>query len=100
MGLRPRLEDARTSSPTSCSSTSRTSAPAFTNRFKQLGGTIVDSESFTQGDKTINNVATRINGKPAQMIAFCTSFGTDQPAFVSSLRTLGNKTPIMNSWAG
>ncbi len=34
------------------------------------------------------------------MIAFCTSFGTDQPAFVSSLRTLGNKTPIMNSWAG
>jgi branched-chain amino acid transport system substrate-binding protein len=71
----------------------------FTNRFKQLGGTIVDSESFTQGDKTINNVATRINGKPAKMIAFCTSFGTDQPAFVSSLRTLGNKTPIMNSWA-
>jgi branched-chain amino acid transport system substrate-binding protein len=72
---------------------------AFTNRFKQLGGKIVDSESFTQGDKTINNVATRINGKPAQMIAFCTSFGTDQPAFVSSLRTLGNNTPVMNSWA-
>ena len=31
----------------------------FTDRFKQLGGKIVDSESFTQGDKTINNVATR-----------------------------------------
>ena len=73
---------------------------AFTNRFKQLGGTIVDSESFTQGDKTINNVATRINGKKADMIAFCTSFAGDQPAFVSGLRTLGNKTPIMNSWAG
>jgi branched-chain amino acid transport system substrate-binding protein len=72
----------------------------FTNRFKQLGGTIVDSESFTQGDKTINNVATRINGKPAKMVAFCTSFAGDQPAFVDSLRTLGNKTPIMNSWAG
>jgi branched-chain amino acid transport system substrate-binding protein len=73
---------------------------AFTNRFKQLGGTIVDSESFTQGDKTINNVATRINGKKADMIAFCTSFAGDQPAFVDSLRTLGNQTPIMNSWAG
>jgi ABC-type branched-subunit amino acid transport system substrate-binding protein len=73
---------------------------AFTNRFKQLGGTIVDSESFTQGDKTINNVATRINGKKASMIAFCTSFAGDQPAFVSSLRSLGNQTPIMNSWAG
>jgi branched-chain amino acid transport system substrate-binding protein len=72
---------------------------AFTNRFKQLGGTINDSESFTQGDKTINNVATRINGKPASMIAFCTSFGTDAPAFVDSLRTLGNNTPIMNGWA-
>jgi branched-chain amino acid transport system substrate-binding protein len=73
---------------------------AFTSRFKALGGTIVDSESFTQGDKTINNVATRINGKKADMVAFCTSFAGDQPAFVESLRTLGNKTPIMNSWAG
>jgi branched-chain amino acid transport system substrate-binding protein len=72
---------------------------AFTDRFEQLGGKIVDSESFTQGDKTIGNIATRINGKPAQMIAFCTSFGTDQPAFVDALRTLGNTTPIMNSWA-
>ena len=51
-------------------------------RFQQLGGKIVDQESFTQGDKTIGSVASRINGKPAQMIAFCTSFGTDQPAFV------------------
>jgi ABC-type branched-subunit amino acid transport system substrate-binding protein len=34
------------------------------------------------------------------VIAFCTSFAGDQPAFVAGLRTLGNKTPIMNSWAG
>jgi branched-chain amino acid transport system substrate-binding protein len=73
---------------------------AFTKRFQQLGGKIVDQESFTQGDKTINNVATRVNGKPANMIAFCTAFAADQPAFVDSLRTLGNKTPIMNSWSG
>jgi branched-chain amino acid transport system substrate-binding protein len=71
----------------------------FTDRFKQLGGTIVDQESFTQGDKTINNVATRINGKPAATVAFCTSFAADQPAFVDSLRTLGNKTPIIDGWA-
>jgi branched-chain amino acid transport system substrate-binding protein len=73
---------------------------AFTLRFQQLGGKIVDQESFTQGDKTINNVATRVNGMPAKAIAFCTSFATDQPAFVDSLRTLGNNTPIINSWAG
>ena len=72
---------------------------AFTARFQQLGGKIVDQESFTQGDKTINNVATRVNGKEASVIAFCTSFGTDQPAFVDSLRTLGNKTPIIDGWA-
>jgi branched-chain amino acid transport system substrate-binding protein len=72
---------------------------AFTLRFKQLGGTIVDQESFTQGDKTISNVANRINGKKASVIAFCTSFGTDQPAFVDGLRTLGNKTPIIDGWA-
>ena len=72
---------------------------AFTTRFQQLGGKIVDQESFTQGDKTINNVATRVNGKPASVIAFCTSFAADQPAFVDSLRTLDNKTPIIDGWA-
>ncbi|HEY1775997.1 MAG TPA: ABC transporter substrate-binding protein [Solirubrobacteraceae bacterium] len=71
---------------------------AFTDRFKQLGGKIVDQESFTQGDKTINNVATRVNGKKAAVIAFCTAFGTDAPAFVDSLRTVGNNTPIINGW--
>jgi len=71
---------------------------AFSDRFQQLGGKIVDSESFTQGDGTIGNIATRINGKSAQVIAFCTSFGTDQPSFVDSLRTLGNNTPIIDGW--
>src|SRR5579864_1186750 len=32
---------------------------AFSVRFKQLGGTVVDSESFKQGDKTIGSVASR-----------------------------------------
>jgi len=72
---------------------------AFTLRFQQLGGKIVAQESFTQGDKTIGNVATRVNGEKASVIAFCTSFGTDQPAFVDGLRTLGNKTPIVDGWA-
>ncbi|MGI8421630.1 MAG: ABC transporter substrate-binding protein, partial [Gaiellaceae bacterium] len=72
---------------------------AFTIRFKQLGGQIVGEESFTQGDKTINNVISRVNGQKSSAIAFCTSFGGDQPAFVAGLRSLGNKTPIINGWA-
>ncbi len=73
---------------------------AFTVRFKELGGDVVAQESFTQFDKTIQNVVTRVNGEKASIIAFCTSFGADQPAFVSGLRSLGNNTPIINSWAG
>jgi len=73
---------------------------AYAIRFAQLGGKIVAQESFTQGDKTINNVVSRVNTKKSDNIAFCTSFGGDQPAFVAGLRSLGNKTPIINSWAG
>jgi branched-chain amino acid transport system substrate-binding protein len=73
---------------------------AFTVRYKALGGKIVAQESFSQGDKTINNVVSRVNNEKSSMITFCTSFAGDQPAFVSGLRSLNNKTPIMNSWAG
>jgi branched-chain amino acid transport system substrate-binding protein len=72
---------------------------AFTVRYKQLGGKIVDTESFTSGDKTIQNVVSRVNGKKADVIVTCTGFG-DWPTFVAGLRSLGNSTPIMNSWAG
>ena len=33
------------------------------------------------------------------MIVTATAFG-ELPALVSGLRSLGNKTPILNSWAG
>ncbi|MFN2628796.1 MAG: ABC transporter substrate-binding protein [Gaiellaceae bacterium] len=72
---------------------------AFTVRYQQLGGKVIAQESFTQGDKTINNVVSRVNGVKPSVIAFCTSFGGDQPAFVSGLRSLGNSTPIINGWA-
>jgi branched-chain amino acid transport system substrate-binding protein len=72
---------------------------AFTVRFQALGGKIVAQESFTQGDKTINNVISRVNNEKAETIAFCTSFGADQPAFVAGLRSLHNQTPIINGWA-
>ncbi len=74
---------------------------AFSVRFQHLGGKILSQESFTQGDKTINNVVSHVNTeRSAKVIAFCTSFAGDQPAFVAGLRSLGNETPIINSWAG
>src|SRR5437763_11766858 len=56
---------------------------AFTVRFTELGGKIVSQEAFTQGDNTINNVVNKVNNEKSDTIAFCTSFGKDQPAFVS-----------------
>jgi branched-chain amino acid transport system substrate-binding protein len=72
---------------------------AFTSRFKQLGGSIVDAESFTTGDKTIQNVVSRVNDHTADVIVTSDGF-SDWPTEVAGIRSLGNNTPIMNSWAG
>jgi branched-chain amino acid transport system substrate-binding protein len=72
---------------------------AFTVRFQQLGGKIVAQEHFTQFKNQINSVVSRVNNEKSDVIAFCTSFGVDQPAFVSGLRSLNNQTPIINGWA-
>ena len=71
---------------------------SFTVRFKELGGKIVSAESFTNGDKTIQNVISRVNQQKADVVATCTSFG-DWPAFMAGFRSLGNKTPILSCWA-
>jgi branched-chain amino acid transport system substrate-binding protein len=72
---------------------------AFSSRFKQLGGKIVDSESFTSFDKTIGNVVSRVNAQKEDVIVTSTGFA-DWPAFMAGVRSLNNQTPIMNSWAG
>ncbi len=72
---------------------------AFTSRFKQLGGKIVDAESFTAGDKTISSVVSRVNSHKAAVIVTSDGFA-DWPTEFAGIRSLGNNTPIMNSWAG
>ena len=73
---------------------------AFTSRFTQLGGKIVDSESYTTGQNQVQGVVSRVNAHKAAMIAVCDGFPPDWPAFFAGIRSLGNNTPIMNSWAG
>ena len=72
---------------------------AFTSRYKQLGGKIVDAESFTAGDKTINSVVSRVNSHKAAVIVTSDGFADWSTEF-AGIRSLGNNTPIMNSWAG
>ena len=72
---------------------------AFDKRFTQLGGRIVDRESYATGANNVQSAVARLNGRRADVIVTSTSFG-ELPALVSGLRSLGNKTPIINSWAG
>ena len=77
---------------------------AFEARFKQLGGTIATKETYQSlggNPASWQSVATRLNGEDADVIVTSTAppFGAQVP-IMSNLRTLGNNTPILNSWAG
>jgi branched-chain amino acid transport system substrate-binding protein len=72
---------------------------AFEVRFQEKGGKIVHKDGFVAGDKTIENVISRVNNEKSDVVAFCDAFG-DLPTFVAGMRSLGNQTPILNSWGG
>jgi len=77
---------------------------AFKARWLQLGGKIVDQETYqdpTFGGNNVQNAVSRLNGKKADVIVTSTAgaYGALGP-FITGLRTLGNNTPILNSWAG
>src|SRR3954469_20814582 len=75
---------------------------AFKARFTQLGGKIVDQETYhSLGGNDVQNTISRLNSKKADVIITSTAgaFGA-LSTLVSGLRSLGNNTPILNSWAG
>jgi branched-chain amino acid transport system substrate-binding protein len=77
----------------------RNVSDAFAKRFQELGGKIVDRESFTSFHKDIGNVISKVAGEKADVISFVTAFG-ELPQFVAGIRSAGNNTPIVNSWGG
>src|SRR6266487_3905573 len=75
---------------------------AFEVRFKQLGGKIVAKETYQSlGGNNVQNAVSRLNNVKAGVIVTSTAgaFGA-LSTLVTGLRTLGNNTPILNSWAG
>ena len=77
---------------------------AFKARWQQLGGKIVTEESYQSAGgnpASWQNTVTRLNAKQADVIVTSTAppFGAQVP-IMNGLRTLGNNTPILNSWAG
>jgi branched-chain amino acid transport system substrate-binding protein len=72
---------------------------AFDKRFRQLGGRIVARESYASFANNVGAAVSRLNNVRANVIVTSTAFA-ELPALVSGLRSLGNQTPILNSWAG
>src|SRR5215210_4084822 len=75
---------------------------AFEVRFRQLGGKIVAKESYQSlGGSNVQNAVSRLNGVKADVIVTSTAgaFGA-LSTLLTGLRTLGNNTPVLNSWAG
>ncbi len=75
---------------------------AFKVRWQQLGGKVVDQETYhSLGGNDVQNTISRLNGKKADVIVTSTAgaFGA-LSTLISGLRTLGNDTPVLNSWAG
>ena len=79
---------------------------AFKARFQQLGGKINYETSYQDpalqpGSSNFHNAASNIAQHPAKVIVTVTSGSYQaQLPFITDLRTAGNNTPILNSWAG
>jgi branched-chain amino acid transport system substrate-binding protein len=77
---------------------------AFKARFEQLGGKINYQTTYQDqafGGNNVGNAVTGINGHKADVVVTVTAgaYGSLGP-FLTGMRTAGNKTPVLNSWAG
>jgi len=75
---------------------------AFESRFKQLGGKIVAKETYQSlGGNNVQNAVSRLNGVKSDVIVTSTAgaFGA-LSTMITGLRSVGNNTPVLNSWAG
>ena len=77
---------------------------AFEARWRQLGGRVVTKETYQSAGAnpaSWQNLVTRLNARDADVIVTATAaaFGAQVP-ILNGLRTLGNNTPMLNSWAG
>jgi len=77
---------------------------AFKARWTELGGKVAAEETYQSlggNPASWQNTVTRLNSERADVIVTSTAaaFGAQVP-ILNGLRTLGNNTPFLNSWAG
>jgi len=77
---------------------------AFKARFKQLGGKIKFETTYRDaqyGGNDVQNAVTGVNAHKAAVVVTSTAGAFKSlGSFITGMRTAGNKTPILNSWAG
>jgi branched-chain amino acid transport system substrate-binding protein len=72
---------------------------AFINKYKSLGGKIASTQTWTQGDHTIGDVASRVNSTHPAVIQVCTTGAPDVSTFLTDLRSAANMTPLLAPWS-
>jgi branched-chain amino acid transport system substrate-binding protein len=72
---------------------------SFASKFQALGGKVVDSETWTQGDHTVGDVANHLNSDKADAIMVCTTGAPDIATLLSDVRSSGNQTPFLAPWS-
>ena len=77
---------------------------AFKARFTQLGGKINYETTYQDhqfGGSNVGNAVTGVNGHKSDVVVTVTAgaYGSLGP-FLTGMRTAGNNTPVLNSWAG
>jgi len=72
---------------------------AFANKFAALGGKVISTQTWTQGDHTVGNIANRLNSDHAAVIQVCTTAAPDISTLLSDVRSAGNNTPFLAPWS-
>lgn len=72
---------------------------AFAQRFKAKGGTIAATESFTQGDGSVNSVVTAIGSDDKVDVITMCSQPPDSGTLVSQVRSAGIDTQMLGAWS-
>ena len=76
-------------------------AENFVNEFESLGGTIVDQESYSEGDVDFKTQLTSILGKNPEMV-FCPNYYQDVGQILAQAQSVGLTVPFLggDGWDG
>jgi branched-chain amino acid transport system substrate-binding protein len=72
---------------------------AFVSEYERLGGKVIFTRTWVQGDHTIGNIASAVLGTHPDVIYACTTGSPDISTFLTDVRSAGDMTPLLADWA-